>query len=81
MSAQSTQPQQPPVQSNMPNNAPLQIISTEVDRPHDTIRKSLDRRHRDRAPINTELERLRAVAHYQGLLIELLNEKVGNGNA
>lgn len=81
MSAPSILTQQPPSQSSMPNNAPLQTIPTEIDRPHDTTRKSLERRHRDRAPINTELERLRAVAHYQGLLIELLNEKVSNGNA
>lgn len=81
MSTQSIDPQQSPSQSSMPNNAPLKIIPTEIDRPHDTTRKPLDRRHRDRAPINTELERLRTLAHYQGLLLELLNEKAGNGNA
>jgi hypothetical protein len=81
MSAQSIHPQQSPSQSSMPNNAPLQIIPTEIDRPHDTTRKPLDRRHRDRSPINTELEQLRTLAHYQGMLLELLNEKAGNGNA
>jgi hypothetical protein len=81
MSAQSIHPQQSPTQCSMSNNAPLKIIPTVIDRPHDTIRKSLDRRHRDRAPINTELERLRALAHYQGMLLELLNEKAVNGNA
>ena len=65
----------------MPNNALLKTISTEIERPHDTTGKANDRRHRDRAPIITELERLRALAHYQGLLLELLNEKAGNGNA
>jgi len=65
----------------MTNNAPLKTISNEIERPHDTTRKPLERRHRDRAPINTELERLRAVAHYQGMLIELLSEKADNGNA
>lgn len=81
MSAQSIHTQQPPSQISMLNNAPLNTISTEIDRPHDTTRKSLDRRHRDRSPINTELEQLRTLAHYQGMLLELLNEKAGNGNA
>jgi len=81
MSVRSIHIQQPPSQSSMPNNAPLKTIPNKIERPHDTTRKPLDRRHRDRAPINTELERLRALAHYQGLLLELLNEKAGNGNA
>jgi len=80
MPAHSNHIEQPPVQSSMPNNAPLKIIPTEIDRPHDTTRKPLDRRHRHRSPINAELEQLRALAHYQGMLLELLNEKAGNGN-
>jgi hypothetical protein len=64
----------------MLNNAPLQNTPHKNDRPHDTTRKPLERRHVRKGP-RTEMESLRVLAHYQGMLIELLQEKAANGNA
>ena len=64
----------------MQNNAPLKITALENNRPHDTTRKPLERRHVRKGP-RTEMESLRVLAHYQGMLIELLQEKAGHGNA
>jgi hypothetical protein len=64
----------------MLNNALLKNTSIRNDSPHDTTRKPIDRRHVRKGPRTPE-ESLRVLAHYQGLLIELLNEKAANGNA
>jgi hypothetical protein len=64
----------------MPNNAPLQNTLHETDRPHDTARKPTERRHIRKGP-RTEMESLRVLAHYQAMLIELLQEKAEHGNA
>lgn len=64
----------------MTKHAPLQNIRVEIDRPHDTTRKFADRRL-SRSTRRTEEQTLRAVCHYQGMLIELLTEKLANGNA
>lgn len=64
----------------MTNNAPLKNIPAALDRPHDTTRKPIERRHVRKGPRTPE-ESLRALAHYQGMLIELLKEKAANGNA
>ena len=65
----------------MTHNAPLQNISTEIDSPHDTTRKPLDRRHRVRTSPDAELQQLRTLCHYQGMLLDLLSERAGHGNA
>lgn len=64
----------------MPNNAPLQNTAYEKVSPHDTTRKPINRRQ-IRKGLRTEEESLRILCHYQGLLIELLTEKVADGNA
>ncbi|MGJ9420451.1 hypothetical protein ACHAC9_22245 [Massilia sp. CMS3.1] len=64
----------------MTNNALLQNTSPQTHRPHDTTKKSLDRRHIRSGPRTPE-ESLRTLCHYQGLLIEVLQEKAANGNA
>ena len=64
----------------MQNNAPLQNTPHENDRPHDTARKPIERRHFRKGP-RAEVESLRVLAHYQGMLIELLQEKAEHGNA
>jgi hypothetical protein len=66
--------------STMTNHAPLKNIPAETISPHDTTRKSLDRRHIRSGP-RTQEDNLRALCHYQGMLIELLQEKAANGNA
>ena len=68
-----------PHQSNMTKNAPLKNISFEIDRPHDTARKAHERRQ-GRVASSTE-QKLRILCHYQGLLIQLNNEKVEHGHA
>jgi len=64
----------------MTYNAPLENIHAACDRPHDSTRKPIERRHIRKGP-RTEEETLRVLAHYQGMLIELLNERAANGNA
>jgi len=68
------------MKSTMQNHAPLQTISLENDRPHDTARKPIERRH-IRKGLRTEMESLRVLAHYQGMLIEVMQEKADHGNA
>jgi hypothetical protein len=64
----------------MTTNAPLNDISSQIERPHVTARKPLDRRQTRSTP-RTAKERLRILCHIQGLLIEALTEKAANGNA
>lgn len=60
----------------MTNHAPLKNISPQVDRPHDTTRKPIDRRH-VRVKSTSE-QKLRTLCHLQGMLIDLQNEKAAN---
>lgn len=64
----------------MKNIAPPQNISTSTDRPHDTNGKSLERRHTRGKHLTAE-HKLRTLCHYQGMLIELQNERAGHGHA
>jgi len=64
----------------MKNTAPPQINSTFTDRPHDTNGKSLERRRTRGKHLSAE-QKLRTLCHYQGVLIELQNERAGHGHA
>lgn len=64
----------------MTKNAPLEDMPAALERPHDTTRKPIERRHIRSGP-RTEEEGLRALCHYQGMLIEILQQKAANGNA
>jgi len=65
----------------MQNTAPPQDMTPILNRPHDTTRKPLDRRHRARVRPDEELEKLRALCHYQGMLIELQKAEADRARA